>query len=102
MTPQEAPLRAAQRTIALAPMINRRRSVRSPNFEVLPSLCLPPVDRCKGVSPSPGGKIASSRKGLRRRRPGADRCRHDGANTGNGLQSKRILVLLGATGDLGI
>ena len=37
--PAGVPLRAAQRTTALAPMINRRRSVRSPILEVLPSLC---------------------------------------------------------------
>jgi hypothetical protein len=54
--PAGAPLRAAQRTTALAPMINRRRSVRSPILEVLPSLCLPPVDRCSGVSPSQAAK----------------------------------------------
>jgi hypothetical protein len=37
-------------------MINRRRSVRSPILEVLQSLCLPPVDRCNGVSPSQAAK----------------------------------------------
>ena len=45
-------LRAAQRTSALVPMINRRRKARSPLFEVFPSFSLPPVDRCRGVSES--------------------------------------------------
>jgi hypothetical protein len=43
---------------ALAPMINRRRKVRSPLFEVPPSFCFPPVDRCNGVSPQPGREVA--------------------------------------------
>jgi len=38
-------------------MINKRRSVRSPILEVLPSLCLPPLDRCSGVSPSQAAKL---------------------------------------------
>ena len=54
--PAGAPFCTAQRTTALAPMINRRRIVRSPLFEVPPSFCLPPVDRCNGVSPSQAAK----------------------------------------------
>jgi hypothetical protein len=37
-------------------MIRRRRIVRSPIFEVAPSRCLPPVDLCKGVTPSQSAK----------------------------------------------
>src|SRR3954451_23460851 len=42
--PAAAPRRQAQRTTALAPRISNRRMVRSPIFEMAPSLCLPPVD----------------------------------------------------------
>src|SRR5215831_6146818 len=48
--------RLACSTTALAPMINRRRIVRSPRFETAPSFCLPPVDFCSGVSPSQAAK----------------------------------------------
>ncbi|MGY3695848.1 hypothetical protein ACVIGA_005928 [Bradyrhizobium sp. USDA 3240] len=50
------PLRIAQRTAALAPMINSRRRVRSPMRDVSPSFCFPPVERCSGVSPSQAAK----------------------------------------------
>jgi hypothetical protein len=49
--PASTPFRTAQCTTALAPMISRRRIVRSP-LEVPPSFRLPPVDRWNGVSPS--------------------------------------------------
>ena len=54
--PLGAPRRLACRTTALAPMINRRRIVRSPRFETAPSFCLPPVDFCSGVNPSQAAK----------------------------------------------
>src|SRR5215467_12397901 len=54
--PLGAPRRLACRTTALAPMIKRRRIVRSPRFETAPSFCLPPVDFCNGVSPSQAAK----------------------------------------------
>lgn len=50
------PLRIAQRTAALAPMISSPRKVRSPIRDVSPSFCLPPVERCSGVSPSHAAK----------------------------------------------
>jgi hypothetical protein len=50
------PLRIAQRTVALAPMISSRRKVRSPLREVSPSFYFPPVERCSGVSPSHAAK----------------------------------------------
>ena len=40
----------------LAPMISRRRRDRSPIFVVAPSLCLPPVECWRGVSPSQAAK----------------------------------------------
>src|SRR5215217_5748193 len=43
--PAGTPLRAAQRATALAPMISKRRSERSPILEVLPSRSLPPLER---------------------------------------------------------
>src|SRR3954469_8504955 len=43
--PAGTPLRAAQRATALAPMISKRRSARSPILEVLPSRSLPPLER---------------------------------------------------------
>jgi len=36
--------------------------VRSPIFEIAPSLCLPPVDFCRGVSPSQAAKSRPARK----------------------------------------
>jgi hypothetical protein len=60
--PAGAPFRAAQPTTALAPMISRRRIVRSPLCEVPPSLCLPPVDRCTGVRPSQAAKSRALEK----------------------------------------
>lgn len=54
--PSEAPRRHAWLTTALAPMISRRRSVLSPIFDVAPSFCFPPVDRCSGVNPSHAAK----------------------------------------------
>src|SRR3954454_9749210 len=56
--PPGAPWRAAQRRTALAPIISRRRRVRSPLFEVAPSFCLPPVECWRGGSPI-GVKLAS-------------------------------------------
>lgn len=50
------PFRMAQRTEALAPMINSRRRVRSPMRDVSPSFCLPPEERCSGVRPSHAAK----------------------------------------------
>ena len=52
----EAPRRRACRTTALAPLVSRRRSVRSPILEVAPSFCFPPVECCNGVSPSHAAK----------------------------------------------
>src|SRR5829696_6301065 len=43
--PAGTPLRAAQRATALAPMISKRRSERSPILDVLPSRSLPPLER---------------------------------------------------------
>ena len=43
--PAGGPFRAAQRATALAPMISKRRSVRSPILDVRPSRSLPPLER---------------------------------------------------------
>ena len=56
------PLRLAQRTTALAAMMSRRRSVRSPIREVRPRRSLPPVERCTGVSPTQAAKSRPERK----------------------------------------
>src|SRR4030095_509606 len=42
--------------------MSKRRMVRSPIFEMAPSLCLPPVDFCSGVSPSQAAKSRPARK----------------------------------------
>ena len=55
------PLRSAQRTTALAAMMSRRRSVRSPMREVRPRRSLPPVERCTGVSPTQAAKSRPER-----------------------------------------
>ena len=74
----------------LAPMISRRRSVRSPIFEVAPSFCLPPVECCKRREPDPGGKVPTAPEGLGRwgqRRQGHRGHRPD---PGNGHQPTRV------------
>src|SRR3954464_3409969 len=43
--PAGTPLRAAQRATALAPMISKRRTERSPILDVWPSRSLPPLER---------------------------------------------------------
>ena len=58
-----SPTAARLPTTALAPMISRRRSVRSPIFEVAPSFCFPPVECCNGVSPSHAAKSRPLLKG---------------------------------------
>ena len=60
------PLRLAQRTTPLAPMIRSRRKVRSPMREVRPSRVLPPLDFCTGVRRTHTAKSRHERKGLRR------------------------------------
>ena len=47
---------------SFTPRISNRRMVRSPLFEMAPSLCLPPVDFCSGVSPSQAAKSRPARK----------------------------------------
>ena len=46
----------------LAPMISSRRSDRSPIFVVAPSRCFPPVECCRGTSPSQAAKSRALRK----------------------------------------
>ena len=48
----DAPLRATPSKTLFAPIMSKRRKVRSPIFEVVPSFCLPPVECCSGVSPT--------------------------------------------------
>src|SRR3954470_19716571 len=54
--PSGAPLRKAARTTVIAPMISRRRISRWPIFEIFPRTCLPPVECCRGTSPSQAAK----------------------------------------------
>ena len=49
--------RQACRITALAPRISKRRMVRSPRFEMVPSFCFPPVDFCSGVSPGGENRV---------------------------------------------
>ena len=51
-----APLPQAQRTMVRAPTISSRRMSRCPIFEVRPRTCLPPVECCRGTSPSQAAK----------------------------------------------
>ena len=60
--PAGAPRRQACRITALAPRMSKRRMVRSPRFDTAPSFCLPPVDFCRGVSPSQAAKSRPARK----------------------------------------
>jgi hypothetical protein len=50
------PLRVRHTSSLLAPMIRSRRRDRSPIFVVDPSRCLPPVECCRGASPSHAAK----------------------------------------------
>ena len=54
------PLRLAQRTTPLAPMISSRRSVCSPMRDVRLSRVLPPVDFCTGIRPTYAAKSRPS------------------------------------------
>jgi hypothetical protein len=54
--PSEAPLRAARRTAATAPMISNPRMSRRPIFDVRPSRSLPPLEWCRGVRPTLAAK----------------------------------------------
>jgi hypothetical protein len=54
--PCGAPRRSAQRITAIAPMTSSRRMSRCPIFEVFPSLCLPPLECCRGTNPSQAAK----------------------------------------------
>lgn len=54
--PSGAPLRAAHRTTATAPMISNRRMSRWPIFEVRPSRSLPPLECWRGVRPTQAAK----------------------------------------------
>lgn len=54
--PAAAPLRAPQPTMLLAPIISSRRRDRSPILVVAPRHCLPPVECCRGVSPTHAAK----------------------------------------------
>jgi hypothetical protein len=47
-----APFRQAQRTMVIAPMIRSWRMSRCPIFEIRPRTSLPPVECCRGASPS--------------------------------------------------
>ena len=60
--PWAAPLRAAHRTTAMAPMISRRRMSRCPIFDVRPSLGFPPVVCCRGTRPSQAAKSRPPRR----------------------------------------
>src|SRR3954452_11249904 len=55
--PSGAPLRKAERTTVIAPMISRRRISRWPIFEIFPKTCSPPVECCRGTSPSQVAKL---------------------------------------------
>ena len=54
--PSGAPFRTAARTTAIAPVISSRRMSRCPIFEMLPRTCLPPVECCRGTSPTHAAK----------------------------------------------
>jgi hypothetical protein len=54
--PSGAPLRAARRTAATAPMISNLRMSRRPIFDVRPSRSLPPLECCLGVRPTQAAK----------------------------------------------
>lgn len=54
--PSGAGLRKAERMTAIAQMINRRRMSRCPVFDVLPRICLPPVECWRGTRPSQAAK----------------------------------------------
>jgi len=91
--PAGAPFRAAQRTTELAPMMSRRRSVRSPIFDVAPSLCFPPVECCNGVSPS---QAAKSRPRFSRRRQRCHRRRDHRTHPWDAHEATRYFVFFGA------
>src|SRR6516165_6991939 len=52
----------ARRRTACAPTTRMRRKYRSPCLEIGPSFCLPPVESCRGTSPTQAAKSRPDRK----------------------------------------
>src|SRR5687767_11220447 len=84
--PAGTPLRAAQRATALAPMISKRRSERSPILEVLPSR----------------SKVAAAPECVGRWGQSGESCGRHSPDARDGHQPTRHRILLGMPGDLAI
>ena len=72
---------------AIAPMINRSRMSRWPIFEVLPRSGLPPVECCRGTSPSQAEKSRPRRKTAIGGAKSLNRHRGDRSHARHGLQA---------------
>jgi hypothetical protein len=100
--PAGAPSRAACCTTAHAPMISKRRSVRSPIFGSSPEFLFAAGGSLQWCQPEPRRNIAPLLETLSRRgQSGQRRCRHR-SDPGDGRQPSRNLVLLRTTSDLDI
>ena len=97
--PSGAPRRAAWRTTALAPMIKRRRKVRSPIFDVAPILCSLLLIAEAVSNPARQQNPAFCEGGRVRRQCDQSRCR-DRSNTRDRAQSAHVLVLASPPRDL--
>jgi hypothetical protein len=53
------PSRPRQCTMDIDPAINKRRISGCPIFEVRPSFCFPPLECCRGTSPSKAEKSSA-------------------------------------------
>src|ERR1700689_2934555 len=71
--PSRAPLRQAQRTMTIAPLINSRRISRCPHFRSFPENLLASGRVLHGDQPKPGCEIAPPAEYLHWRREGLDR-----------------------------
>src|SRR5215203_2812407 len=100
--PAGVPRCPAQRTTALAPRMSKRRMVRSPIFEIAPSFCLPPVDFCRGVSPSQAAKSRPAWKPSGAGTRAVIAVAAIGTDARDRYQPARHGVGLRALGDLGI
>ena len=85
--PSGPPFRQAKRMTAIAPIINRRRMSRWPILEILPRSGLPPVECCRGTTPSQAAKTRAASEDGHRRRESLNRHRCDRSHARHGLQA---------------
>src|SRR5215210_3810820 len=104
--PAGTPLRAAQRATALAPMISKRRSERSPillaHLGCLAEPLLAPARALNRREPEPGGKVATAPECVGRWGQRGESCRCHSPDARDGHQPTRDWVLRRMPGGLAV